>query len=322
MSSILLVEDEHLQLEMMEDYFNMEGYKTFAARSGDEALDVVMNESVDIVVSDMQMPRMNGLELVCRLNEVNPELPIILVTGYGTVETAIEAMKNGAADFLLKPVKLEKLEITVKVNLEKMIDSQKQEELMPFMNGDIFYNLPVSRYHLLGALATKLAKIVTEYGFIESKKRYAIKTVMYEAVSNSMFHGSLGVLSEGLREEDSDDSAFMDEVIRRAESQDFAHKSILVKSAIEKEKLTITILDEGFGFDWLLKLSEADDPENLFRPYGRGLMIIKRLMGEGNFIFNKEGNQLTLLFRKGGGSHETKNITSRRRENSASETHC
>ncbi len=322
MNSVLIVEDEPPQLEMLAEYFQMENYQAFTADNGETALEVIRNEAVDLVVSDIQMPKMNGIELVCRLNEVKPELPIILMTGYGTMEIVIEAMKNGAADFLLKPVKMEKLGATVKANLEKVIESQKQEELMPFMNGSISCNLPVNRYHLLGALTRKIGNLTVDCGYIETKRRHTVKTILYEAISNAIFHGSLGVLSEGLRDEDSDDSAYMQEILRRAKDPNFANKSIVVETVIEKEMLTIIIRDEGCGFDWKLKLSEAEDPKNLFMPYGRGLLLIKRLMGKGNYIFNKEGNQLTLLFRKGGGLHETKNIISGGRENSASETHC
>ncbi|MDR2726245.1 MAG: response regulator, partial [Candidatus Adiutrix sp.] len=103
MVTILLVDDEknyHLPLTTL---FQGEGYETLSAYSGREAWDILAGQDVDLVLSDMTMPDGGGLELLTRIKAVKAEIPVILLTAFGTVELAVEAMKLGAYDYLTKP---------------------------------------------------------------------------------------------------------------------------------------------------------------------------------------------------------------------------
>jgi two-component system response regulator AtoC len=110
---ILAVDDEPHMLRLLEISLKQAGYKPVLARDGREALDIVKNQTIDLVVSDLHMPIMNGLELLKQIRLDNETLPFVMVTAMGEIKTAVEAMKAGAADYILRPFDLETLEIAI-----------------------------------------------------------------------------------------------------------------------------------------------------------------------------------------------------------------
>ena len=110
---IVVVDDEPAQRELIAGFLTKQGHEVFAAESGAEALAHARDRQVDLVLSDCRMPGMSGPDLLQRIKAVNPEIPFILMTAYGTVETAVQAMKDGAADYLTKPLDLEELLVRV-----------------------------------------------------------------------------------------------------------------------------------------------------------------------------------------------------------------
>jgi len=110
---ILIVDDEASQRELIAGFLKKQGHEVVLAGGGAEALTPVKETRVDLVLSDFKMPGMSGLDLLRGVKAVNPEIPFILITAYGTVETAVQAMKEGAADYLTKPLDLEELLLRV-----------------------------------------------------------------------------------------------------------------------------------------------------------------------------------------------------------------
>jgi len=108
---ILAVDDEPHMLRLLEISLKQAGYKPVLARDGKEALDIVKNQTIDLVVSDLHMPIMNGLELLKQIRLDNETLPFVMVTAMGEIKTAVEAMKAGAADYILRPFDLETLSV-------------------------------------------------------------------------------------------------------------------------------------------------------------------------------------------------------------------
>ncbi len=106
---ILIVDDESAQRELIGGFLRKQGHEILTAGSGAEALARLREARLDLVLSDFKMPGMSGLDLLRGVKAVNPEIPFILVTAYGTVETAVQAMKEGAADYLTKPLDLDEL---------------------------------------------------------------------------------------------------------------------------------------------------------------------------------------------------------------------
>src|SRR3954471_11563160 len=117
--TILVVEDDVESRTAMVKILDAAGYKTEESGNGQEALDHVMEGRVDIIVTDMRLPVMDGVELLKRAKAVDQEIEVIINTGYGTVEVAVEAIKEGAYDFITKPVKKAQLLRAVEKAAEK-----------------------------------------------------------------------------------------------------------------------------------------------------------------------------------------------------------
>lgn len=109
METILIVDDEKNYLVVLSSFLSGEGYEPITADNAQQALDIVENTDLDLVLTDMKMPSMDGIELLKRIKENSPDLPVVMMTAYGTVEKAVEAMQLGAFNFVLKPFQNETL---------------------------------------------------------------------------------------------------------------------------------------------------------------------------------------------------------------------
>lgn len=127
--TILIVEDERSQREMLRDFLVKAGHRAVEARNGAEAVDLVRRMNPDLAIVDYKMPGQNGLEVLGELKALDAELDVIMVTAYGTVETAVNAMKAGAMDYISKPVDLEELLLLVKRACERRILVRENEML-------------------------------------------------------------------------------------------------------------------------------------------------------------------------------------------------
>ncbi len=114
---ILIIDDEKHLCWALEKAMRQEGYQALSATSGKKGLELIKEESPSLVILDLKMPEMDGLEVLRKAREIQPGLPVIMLTAHGTIETAIEAMKIGAVDYLTKPFDLEELKIVIKQNL-------------------------------------------------------------------------------------------------------------------------------------------------------------------------------------------------------------
>jgi len=107
--TILIAEDEQVQRESLAAMLTDEGYQILQAGDGKEAYDLILQHSVDVLVSDLRMPRMDGIALLKHMQELSPEVPVIMLTAYGTIQNTVTTMQLGAVDYLLKPVQIDDL---------------------------------------------------------------------------------------------------------------------------------------------------------------------------------------------------------------------
>jgi len=113
MEAVLIVDDEKNYPPILSAVLEEEGFETLTANSGHEALDILKHSDVDLVLTDMKMPTMDGIELLEHIKTEDPELPVIMMTAHGTVEKAVEAMQKGAYSYVLKPFDNERLVLYV-----------------------------------------------------------------------------------------------------------------------------------------------------------------------------------------------------------------
>ena len=126
-SEILFVDDEKELLVSVEEYLSRMGYNITVVDSGLKALELTKKNRIDVLITDLKMPEVNGLDLLKAVKEHQPETEVIILTGYGSIETAVEALKLGSYDYLQKPIKLGRLKSLIDRVLEKR--SLKEENL-------------------------------------------------------------------------------------------------------------------------------------------------------------------------------------------------
>ncbi len=119
MDRILIVDDEPSMLEFLEIMLKKEGYAVSTAKSGEEAIARLGQEPFDLVVTDIQMPEVTGLDVLRRAKDVAPDAAVIMITAFASAETAVEAMKEGAYDYITKPFKVDEIKLVIKNALER-----------------------------------------------------------------------------------------------------------------------------------------------------------------------------------------------------------
>lgn len=119
MAKILVIDDEKSIRNSMKDILSFEGHEVFLAENGMEGLVSVKTEKPEVVFCDIKMPKLEGIEVLQRIKEIQPEVPVIMISGHGTIDTAIDAIKKGAYDFIEKPLDLNRILITIKNATDK-----------------------------------------------------------------------------------------------------------------------------------------------------------------------------------------------------------
>jgi two-component system nitrogen regulation response regulator NtrX len=119
MSNILIIDDEKAIRKTLTEILSYEGYKIEEAGDGEEGLKKFREKSYDVVLCDIKMPKLDGLEFLDKARETNPDVPVIMISGHGTIETAVEAVKKGAYDYISKPPDLNRLLITIRNAMDK-----------------------------------------------------------------------------------------------------------------------------------------------------------------------------------------------------------
>jgi two-component system, NtrC family, response regulator AtoC len=136
MEKILIIDDESFIRENVERVLGEEGYRVFGAAGGKEALEILGDEEVDLVLLDLNLGVENGIDLLKSLKRLDPELLVIVVTGYGSVESAVEALKLGAFHYMKKPFKADALRVIVKLALQTQT---LKREVKQFRKGDMAF---------------------------------------------------------------------------------------------------------------------------------------------------------------------------------------
>ena len=119
MASILIIDDERAIRNVLKDILNNEGYTTDEATDGEEGLKKFKLANFDLVLCDIKMPKIDGIEFLQKAKEINADVPIIIISGHGNIETAVDAVKKGAFDYISKPPDLNRLLITIRNAMEK-----------------------------------------------------------------------------------------------------------------------------------------------------------------------------------------------------------
>ncbi|RPH99350.1 MAG: response regulator [Calditrichaeota bacterium] len=155
MANILIVDDEPEILEQLPEIMKRWGHTAFIASNGFDALQVFEREPIDLILSDIRMPEMDGLQLLQKIQDIDKQCPVLFLTGYPSDDSAIEAMHSGADDYLVKPVNFDELQLRINKSLER----KERMKTIPFlkgMNWALLISIPF--WLILGIIIAKLFK--------------------------------------------------------------------------------------------------------------------------------------------------------------------
>ena len=265
------------------------------AADGNEALSKIAEGGPAIVVTDLVMPGMNGLELVAQIRSQYPSLPVILMTGKGSEEIALKALQAGAASYVPKSALHQHLVETVQDVLEMANQTHSHQRLMSSLRSGRFQFTLENDADMIPSLINYVQSVVCSMGLCDDADAIRVCIALEEAMRNAIFHGNLELTSE---QREGDSVVYQRLVEERIAQRPYSDRRLHVTVDVTPTRGTFTIRDQGPGFD-PRKLPDPTDPENLERVSGRGLLLMRTFMDD--VQFNETGNQVTMLKRRGAG---------------------
>ncbi|HEY2411150.1 MAG TPA: response regulator [Pirellulaceae bacterium] len=261
------------------------------AATGEEALAHIAKSHPDVVVTDLVMPGMSGLELVAQIIEQSPQTPVILMTGKGSEEVAVKALKAGAASYVPKGVLHQYLLNTVQDVLLMVEERSSHARLMDCMQRGKFQFSIGNDANLIPLLVNHVQSLVTSVGICDEANVIRVCIALEEALRNAIFHGNLELTSE---QREGDPAIYQQLIDDRTSKEPFASRRLSVAIEITPSQGRFVIRDQGPGFD-PAKLPDPTDPENIEKVSGRGLLLMRTFMDE--VTFNETGNEVSMVKR-------------------------
>lgn len=158
---ILVVDDEPLVRRSLSEFLTLQGYTVSSASNGKEALELLKTYTADIVISDIKMPELDGIQLLKHIKKEHADTPVILITGYGSIENAVRAVKEGAYDYVTKPI----VDSEIKIVIERLIEKRQLQEENIKLKEQLSASSVRERFHNIVGKDEKMQKI---YSLIEA----------------------------------------------------------------------------------------------------------------------------------------------------------
>ena len=288
---ILVVEDSKSQQIFIRAYLEQQGFEVRLADNGNHALRSVRDDPPDMVVTDLQMPEMDGLELVAALQREFQKLPVVLITAKGSEQIAAAALRAGASSYVPKKHLQSDLGPTIARVLAILQAERANMEL-----GECVTRLEVEyeidKDTIIPLLIAKIRNDLRPFGFADENELVQIAMALDEAFMNAVVHGNLEVPSH-LRSED-DGNPYRLLIEERKTQAPYCDRRVFFHLSADRGGTQMTIRDEGPGFD-PSSIADPTDPQNLQNMGGRGLMLINAFMTD--VYHNPTGNEITMVKR-------------------------
>ncbi len=259
------------------------------AAHGRQALDKLEEDPPDLVVTDLQMPELDGLQLVEAIRAQYNQVPVILMTSRGSEDIAVEALHKGAASYVPKRLLGTYLLETVQRLLAVAAQQRGRQRLLGCMSLSECHFTLENDANLIPVLVGYMQETSAHLGLSDQTERFRVSVALEEALMNAMFHGNLELTSD-MRCQDAE--AYLALAEQRRADPLFGHRAVHVHATMSSDRLEFVIRDEGPGFD-PASLPDPTDPENLERACGRGVLLMRTFMDD--VRFNNTGNQVTLV---------------------------
>jgi DNA-binding response OmpR family regulator len=259
--TILIIDDEEEIRISLAKIVEQLDLSPLTAKDGLAAIDLIQAEKVDLIITDLMMPQMDGLAFIVKSRQINPRIPIAVISGYGDIKNATFALTRGAFNFITKPFTIREVENIIRKGLRLRELSLGTDKLLQNVRNKTEIAIP-SLPHLIPSVIFYIIKECQWRGIDNENLLNNISVCADEILTNALDHGN---------KEDSE-------------------KTISVALNFSAETFSFTVKDEGEGFD-VKKFSQMLSENHLDIPTKRGLFIAEYLMDE--ISFNDTGNEIT-----------------------------
>ncbi|QDV26635.1 ATP-binding response regulator [Aureliella helgolandensis] len=294
MPNILLVEDSPTQALQIKLLLESANHAVTCCDDGTAAIEHLINGTSEIVVTDLEMPLMNGLELIKKMQADFPDIPAVLVTGRGSERLAAEALRVGATAYVPKSMLDEMLIGTVEDVLGVMRSDRSYAQLIECtVENRLVFEIP-NDPRLLSTAIDLVMQLAGGMQLLSGVDRYRVGNALRHAGSNAIYRGNLGLSREQWQQRDSEDDEITGDhplVSERMKLSPYKDRKIHIEARLMRDLIRIVIRDEGQGFDTREALSSKGD--TLDENQGRGLVLIRNFMDK--VSFNDAGNEITLI---------------------------
>ena len=255
------------------------------AENGKQALQEVGRELPDLILTDLQMPEVDGLQLVTSIGQEFPDIPVVLMTAHGSEVIAAQALANGAASYVAKNDLAESLVETVMHILAMSESDLRYRKLIGCSTKTEFEFVLDNDPQLIPPLVDLVQQIISSMRIFDSSIRVRLGVALEQAVHNSIVRGNLEI---------SRDSEFSENHLaqERGNSEPYSSRRVKTNVLVNRELVQFVVEDDGQGFD-LSVVPQAGDPEALRDGIGRGLVLMTTFMDE--VIFENGGRKVTLV---------------------------
>lgn len=295
---ILIAEDELAVRQLLFDQITEDlGYRVTLAANGREALDLFKSDPADVILADVRMPNLSGLELLREVKRINPRVPFLIMSGQGDVEDTITALRAGAQDFFQKPFKMSRLMASVEraftqisaLRLRRVARAYLVDEAQRFVIPNELEIVPHIIAEMTGSLENDPGMAVGELE--------AIRASLHEMILNAIEHGNLEINYDEKSVLMESPDGWRAEVLRRATSPEFHGRTVTIECENSPQSVMFRVTDQGNGFVH----DDLPDPTQFTHVlHGRGILIARVHMDQ--VFYNEKGNQVTLIKQKNAGA--------------------
>ena len=298
MTTILVVDDSAVDRRLVGGLLQKDGdWQMEFANNGAEALARMKQGAPDLVITDLQMPDMDGLELVAATRVHYPDIPVILITAYGSETLAVEALEQGAASYVPKSKLAEKLSSTAKEVLALAYADRSYHQLIGCLAKTEFAFHLDNDAGVIDALVHLVQQMVEGMGFSDFSGRLQIGVALKEALTNALYHGNLEIGTSTSEQSDARPTTveLSDLAQRRRREPPYRDRKIHVDVKLTRDEVRCVVRDQGPGFD-PASIPDVSDPNALAPESGRGLSLMRTFMDE--VTYNEPGNEVTMTKRR------------------------
>ena len=290
---VLVADDQEALRTLLARLLEREGFDPVQAEDGEQAVQLYRAEAPLVVVSDIMMPKMDGLTLLNEIRRIDRNATVILMTGQGNEDVLLKALRGGATNFFKKPFAVRELIEEIRKVVEFRLEAARSSLFSPLLVEEtktfVMPRADSPFFPIINQITLQLPCILPPEDILN------LKIGIEEVITNAVEHGNLGI-SFDEKSKAIQEGRLADLIALKGRESDAAGRGVRITSRLSPERFEITIRDDGRGFDW--RNLPAVEPENLLAFNGRGLFLTKIYFDE--VTFNDAGNEVTLRKNKSG----------------------